>query len=280
MQSLMKMVTQGPVKHAGNPSPVPLDAKRIALYVGWIALALPFVLYASSFFSNFCRMSSISHYYYIPFWGSFFVGCLGFIAVFLFCYPGHTKWDKRISTAGAVGALAVAIFPTYGPGCIKSHSGRSFVEYTPNPTDPLNIPTQATYDYVIIDGVTILGQPLNSQFFHFLGAFVMFSILAYFALYAFRRDNGEGISRAAKGDRELSSAKALRNFIYLLCGLTILACMAAIALTKGSPYGTTALFPPIFTYESIALIAFGLSWMVKGRFLRVLREEPPQKSAA
>ena len=91
---------------------------------------------------------------------------------------------------------------------------------------------------------------------------------------------GEGISRTDKGDRELSSAKALRNFIYLLCGLTILACMAAIALTKGSPFGTTAWLPPIFTYESIALIAFGLSWMVKGRLLPILREKSPQQSAA
>lgn len=272
MQRIISMLAKGPLTRTGDPAPVPLDQRRIALYVGLIAFALTWLLYASSFFGDFCRMSSISHYYYIPFWGSFFVGCMGFIAVFLFCYRGHTGWDNAMSTAGAVGALGVAIFPTFGPGCPGSYSGRAFVDYVPNPDDPLNIPAQARYDFVVIDGATLFGQPLNSQFFHFLGAFVLFSILAYFALYAFRRDNGEGVAKDARGMAEMSLAKTIRNTVYLICGVTILGCMGAIALTGGAPFGTTALFPPVFAFEAVALFAFGLSWMVKGRFLPVLRE--------
>lgn len=277
MQSIVKMVAKGPLTRTGNPSPMPMDQKKIALYVGLIAFALPCLLYASSFVSHFCRMSSISHYYYIPFWGSFFVGCMGFIAVFLFCYRGHTKWDNVISSIGAVGAMCVAIFPTFGPGCSTGYSGRAFVAYAPNPDDPLTVPTNAGYDYVVM---TLFGKVLNSQFFHFLGAFVMFSILAYFALYAFRRDNGEGVMMTKRGEAEMSSAKTIRNTIYLICGLTILGCMAAIGLTEGAPYGTAALFPPTFTFEALALFAFGLSWMVKGRFLRVVQEKSDLLKAA
>ncbi|WP_373050165.1 hypothetical protein [Thalassovita aquimarina] len=270
MQSIVNMVTKGPLTRTGNPSPIPLDQKRIALYVGVIAFALPCLLYASSFIGDFCRMSSISHYYYIPFWGSFFVGCMGFIAVFLFCYRGHTKWDNYFSTGGAVGALCIAVFPTLGPGCVKAYSGRAFVAYAPQPDNPLTITTQASYDYVVI---RVFGQPFNSQFFHFLGAFVLFSILAYFALYAFRRDNGQGVVTSARGETEMSLAKKIRNTTYLFCGLTILACMAAIGVTKGAPFGTSAILPPVFTFEAIALFAFGLSWMVKGRFLPVVTEK-------
>ncbi|WP_323783405.1 hypothetical protein [Thalassovita sp.] len=272
MQPILKMAVKGPAGRSGDPNPIPLNARQIAVYVGLVAFSLPIILYTAAWLAPYCRPSSISHSYYIPFWGSYFVGALGFIAVFLFCYPGHTKWDNRLASLGAVGAMLTVIFPTGGDGCAENYfTGRSLIRYFEDTSlTPPGRGQDILYHYDLAD---LFGYTITSQTLHFTGAALVFSVLAYFALWAFRRDNGEGVRKTAKGDVELSMRKIQRNTIYLICGLTILACMAAIAFWPVKTNdGTTALFPPIFTLESIALFAFGISWVVKGRLLKILRE--------
>jgi hypothetical protein len=89
---------------------------------------------------------------------------------------------------------------------------------------------------------------------HHVAAIVLFTMFAVFALWLFRL--------TAHGEQPAAD-KRWRNRIYLVCGLVIVGCMgwAGFNSLKGRP---------IFWPESIALIAFALSWLVKGYALRTI----------
>ena len=248
-----------------QPDPIPLRTKDLARYVGLTAFFLPVVLYLGAALEPFCRPSSISHSYYIPFLGSFFVAAMGFIAVFLFCYPGHSAMDSRMATIAGGGALGLAIFPTAGDGCAESfYSGRVLVAYSAGEGDAIT--PALSYDY------TLIGR-LTSQMLHFGFAGLLFGILAYFALWSFRRNNGEGVLRGPDGQPQMTEVKRFRNRIYLICGLVIVGCIVVIAFLPNTSDGVSDLFPPVFTVEAIALFAFGISWAVKGRIFAAVRED-------
>jgi len=100
------------------------------------------------------------------------------------------------------------------------------------------------------EGVTPLSwwTPL-SGILHFAFAILLFLMFAVFALFLF--------PIKAKGE-EVQPDKRWRNRIYISCGIIILASLiwAVIAVRNGKP---------IFWPESIALVAFAVSWLVKGQ---------------
>jgi hypothetical protein len=81
---------------------------------------------------------------------------------------------------------------------------------------------------------------------HVVSAAVLFLAFAFFALWLF--------PLSLAGRREI---RGWRNKVYVLCGITIVACILW-ALANG--LRGKAIFVP----ESIALIAFSVSWLVKG----------------
>jgi hypothetical protein len=85
---------------------------------------------------------------------------------------------------------------------------------------------------------------------HYVSAASLFGVFIVFALWLFRK------TEVPKGE-ELGKGKVLRNRIYLVCGVVMVVCV----LWAGSSYWTQA---PIFLPEIIALIAFAVSWLVKG----------------
>jgi hypothetical protein len=81
---------------------------------------------------------------------------------------------------------------------------------------------------------------------HHIAAVVLFAMFAVFALWLFRmRRDG------------ITETKGWRNKLYLACGLVIVAC---IAWAGYNGYAAREIFLP----ESIALVAFSFSWLVKG----------------
>lgn len=89
---------------------------------------------------------------------------------------------------------------------------------------------------------------------HYVSAIVLFLMFALYALFLFRL--------TAEGE-PASPAKRRRNIVYLVCGIVIVASIvwAGIAgLLKKS----------IFLPESVALVAFSISWLVKGKALRTI----------
>ncbi|SRR6266542_848556 len=83
---------------------------------------------------------------------------------------------------------------------------------------------------------------------HYVSAVVLFSMFALFSLWLFR---------LATSDHPPAD-KRRRNRIYLTCGLAIIASMAWAGIAGANDR-------PIFLPESLALVAFAVSWLVKGR---------------
>ncbi|TCK21068.1 DUF998 domain-containing protein [Pseudonocardia endophytica] len=90
---------------------------------------------------------------------------------------------------------------------------------------------------------------------HLTFAAAFFALLAWFCLVLFTRDDGAPTSR-----------KALRNTVYRTCGVVILASLVLAVVT--GLLGIDALF----WLESLAVLAFGAAWFVKGD--TVLRDRP------
>lgn len=92
---------------------------------------------------------------------------------------------------------------------------------------------------------------------HFASAALFLSTLAYFSLVLFRK--------SAPG-KEMTSRKHQRNIVYAVCGYAMLVCLAAIALLHVLP-GNLPAHPsrPVFWLESLAIVAFGVSWLTKGQ---------------
>jgi hypothetical protein len=91
---------------------------------------------------------------------------------------------------------------------------------------------------------------------HLTCATLLFSTFAYFCLKLFRKTD-----RAQKMTRE----KKRRNTIYTVCGRTIISCMGLITLYNLLLKSTWVQHcDPVFWLESIAIVAFAISWLVKG----------------
>lgn len=88
-----------------------------------------------------------------------------------------------------------------------------------------------------------------------------FLTLAYFSLCLFTKGH-EGA--------EITPEKIIRNNFYRICGYLMLLALALILVFAFLPDAIkTSLeyLDPVFWLESIAIIAFGTSWLVKGKML-------------
>ena len=88
---------------------------------------------------------------------------------------------------------------------------------------------------------------------HFIFASLLFICLAFFSLFLFTKHGGSP-----------SREKRIRNRIYIICGIVMLAILLAMFvylrwIQSGSSPGSF-----VFWGEAMALIAFGVSWLTKG----------------
>ena len=99
---------------------------------------------------------------------------------------------------------------------------------------------------------------------HFAFATLFFATLIYFCLVLFTKTRKRG---------RPTRQKLIRNGIYRGCGYLMAACILATFLYSVVPSLRMLLFPfsPIYWLEAIAIIAFGVSWLVKGE--AILKDE-------
>ncbi|MFZ1307002.1 MAG: hypothetical protein WAR80_14255 [Ferruginibacter sp.] len=226
--------------------------------IGWLGLLLPFILLIGNYVvnnldilnSNFfirtdcykCNESyvsagsfkfSISHYYYSTV-GELFTGVMCAVALFMFCYKGHKLrpgekglTDSAMANLAGVFALGVVVFPTASTNCIT-------------------------------DNMRIFLSSDNTGHIHFAFACLFFITLAVMSMVNFRR------TEVRKDFGKLKNHKT-----YLLCGIIMLACLALIAIysiwIQPMQIGWLDKTHPVFCLEAIALIAFGTSWLIKGK---------------
>lgn len=91
------------------------------------------------------------------------------------------------------------------------------------------------------------------SFVHAASALLLFVLLAFISRYIFTLSRDE-----------------MRNRVYRYCGMIMFICVLLILvyqLIKGD-YPSLDLWEPVFILETIALIAFGFSWLTKGGLLK------------
>ena len=196
--------------------------------VGALGIALPVVLAIGALviFQTGLR-DSISDYYHTGM-RNVFVGILCAIGVFLMSYRGYKIIDDRPGDPRGIFALA-GVYAI----CVALF-----------PTDGATGASAA---------VTTVGL------LHLLFAALFFLNTAYVSLVLFIRTDPT---------QTLSEEKKRRILIYKICGWTILAAIALIGLHALLPTGirlTLAPVRPVFWLESVAVGAFGISWLTKGK---------------
>ncbi len=215
---------------------------RIRRMLGWLGVALPFVLILGGWLSKGAVEPSISDYYHTLMRDAF-VGVLTAIGLFLIAYPGHDPArgehvsDDLITTVAGIAAFGVAYFPN-------------------------EVRTNAN----LLGSITqqMLGYKLAAAA-HYLSAIVFLSGLAAMCLRKFAR-----------------TTRPLRRRIYRACGWLIVLMTVAVIVASWfkirGPAGPKAVVDGgllVLWFEAIAIWAFAVAWLVKGR-VEERRSRPPR----
>lgn len=100
---------------------------------------------------------------------------------------------------------------------------------------------------------------------HYVAAVTLFSILAYFCFRFFRK-NTKGQPRMSK--------KWRRDIVYFACGTVMVACMLIAALANlALSRETLNAWQVTYWAEAIALGAFGVAWIVAGKYLPLFADQ-------
>ncbi|MCW2119392.1 hypothetical protein [Flavobacterium sp. 7A] len=229
---------------------------KIRLSIGLIGMLLPFVLWAGNTLLNSFNVLndtywikfngvyepqsnlkySISHFYYSTV-GELFTGALSAVALFLFCYRGYPRptygkyhfipGDNFMANLAGILAIIVVIFPTSSEE-IKDNM-RSYISSE------------------------------NAGYIHYASAALFFLFLSLFSFVNFRRTK-----------RPEDFGKMKSHPIYKYCGLVMLGSMLILltlfVLEKTNiDVSWSQTYNSTFWLETIMLVAFGISWVVKGK---------------
>ena len=105
------------------------------------------------------------------------------------------------------------------------------------------------------------GLPVTAShisYFHFGFAAILFATLIYFSWCSFTKTHK---------DRKPTDEKRRRNKVYRGCAVIMALCMVGIVVYKlvlGGSESSLAWLKPVYWLESIAVVAFGVSWLTKG----------------
>lgn len=199
--------------------------------IGILGFFFPLILVLGSTLIGGCQeiQISISNYYHTNM-SDVFVGYVCTLSIFLFAYKGYDIIDRIVSALAGIFGVIVALMPT----SLK------------DPLPECNILCNSqTYEIIGI--------------IHLISAGLFILSLAYFTLFLF-----------TKGETTPTPEKLIRNKIYKGTGYIMLACIALLILFFMLPDNVSQGFlkyKPVFWLETIAFLAFGFSWLVKGGFL-------------
>ena len=196
--------------------------------IGILGIALPIIVVAGGFIQDGTAIQgSISGYYYTNM-HDFFIGILCGVTLFLLSYKGYKKIDDIIGNMSGVFALGMMIFPT------SMLSGK-----------------------VVKVGMFLINDNI-SEYIHLAFGALFFLSLSFNSIFLFTK-RGPGV---------LSKEKKRRNIIYRICGIVMIMAIVCISIYMIFLRNTSiSKINPVLILESIALIAFGISWLVKGNTL-------------
>lgn len=199
--------------------------------IGILGLLLPLILVLGSMIIGTCCsiQPSISNYYH-TIMRDVFVGYMCSLSIFLLAYKGYDIVDRIVSALAGTFGLTLALLPT----TFKI------------PVLPCNIQCDII-------------RPSYIGTIHLVAAGLFLLSLAFFSLFLF-----------TKGETTPTPQKIIRNKIYKVAGYIMLTCVGLLIIFFALPDSVTnPILPlkPVFWLETIAVMAFGFAWLVKGEFL-------------
>ncbi|WP_297768062.1 hypothetical protein [uncultured Roseovarius sp.] len=283
--------------------PFDIDLRRLNKGVGYVALGLPVALGLVSLLTNTCFNASISHYYFSRIGGDILVGALSFIGLLLIFFysfraPGREGclgwhwYDVALLKLAGMAAVIVAFVPTTGSGCTYDGEVARVLLTGAAGSEGFHPPggtVDGTISYDFWASFAAIGAevPMLLKMAHFGAAGVMFLILGYFSMSVFTRDNSTtSFAAGNRKDRRNAWYRALGRVILAVVGvLAIKAAALELVLPQSMAESIAAFWDSLrltFVFEALGLMAFGLSWMIKGRFIPAFEDAAakPQPRAA
>lgn len=183
-------------------------------------------------------LASVSLFYYSKA-AVYFIAFLSLLGVFMLNYKGYEKKadekisDNAISSIAGILALLIVVFPT---NCTieKSEFCNSFISG--------GFPLYGHNDKLV-------------QIIHVISALGFFIIMAIISYLKFTR-----------GDLS-DPLKLKKNKIHRISAITIITSLVLFAIERIAKISVTPY--DVFFLESIAIWAFGISWLVKGGLIKV-----------
>jgi hypothetical protein len=193
---------------------------------------------------------SLSGYYYSHM-RDVFVGGMWAAGVFLFFYRGHDWIDRWATNLAGLFALGIALFPTTGPA-------NSFLQT--NSCGPVTAIALQRSPHGAVIGIVHLA--------------CLCALMAMIALMAWRftRQYSDGeIDAMTDEDKEIELTPRLKtrnNRIYWAC-VAAIAVAGAFAVIQEFAFSQAVKndAPWLLYAETLAFLAFGTAWFVKGRAL-------------
>ena len=204
-------------------------------WLGILGLALPLLVWI---FNGFTLKPSISHFYYSSS-SVFFTGFMLTFGIFLIFYPGRDDKSDKVSdnwvtTIGGIGAILTALIPT----AFCSECNECLI--------------------VITDELSHFckGEGLTTQYIHnnsILGAIHLGCAAIFLILMGYM-----SWSRFTKGN----TTRKMKRF-YKFCAIMVWLPL----LILGIEFATGKHLTPydVFICECVALVFFGIAWLVKGK---------------
>lgn len=195
--------------------------------IGVLGIGLPFIVILGSSIHGESVLLGSISAYYYTNVHDFFVGVLCGVALFLISYKGYEEIDNIVTKTSGGLLLGVVAFPT------SMFSGE-------------------------VVRVGIFQIPDNvSQYLHLIFSILFLLLLAFNSIFLFTKHGGHP-----------SKEKKIRNIVYRVCGIVMF--LSVIFMIVYIAFLTNTFlsrFYPVLVFESISLISFGVSWLVKGHTL-------------
>lgn len=216
-----------------------INTIRLRALLGWLGMALPWIVLIQSYIFGYGFPDSISSTYYLAPTITPFMIILGSAGILLISYKGYNKQDDIICTIAGIFGLFICLFPC---------ETEELIEHWQN----IDIP--------LIVGTFQLPQNISS-IIHNISAIVFFVLLAYNSYFLFTKSSGE-----------MTEKKKKRNIIYKVCGIGMVASFVFLI-----PVSIFKLWGGIWVIEAVALTFFGISWLTKSDIYPWLFCDTPYK---
>jgi hypothetical protein len=196
--------------------------------IGWVGFLMPLSVRVGAFvFEGIKSTDSISAYYYTGM-RDVFVSTLVLAGALLSCYRTPAWSDNAVAIVGGIAAIGIGLFPM----------------------DPI-------YAAEILQKFPEMGAArcyINRGLlgFHFIFVTTFFALTFYLVYFRF----------SAFTPAEPTREKILRNKVYRVCGAVMLVAFVTIGILAYLEKGASIFWP-----ETVAVAAFSVAWLVKGRMV-------------